>query len=639
MGLLILTVLTLAFVALGSFALIRTKFTFTLTLMLFPLVVGLLVFVVTESLSAFELISPAVMWVVVVVAVLLMGINHRKLLPGLYFLRADLDRQKIATRNEYMGLLRWQKWWFWPTLLISIATLLTTLFLALWGPPNNADSLRYHLPRIMYWLQNESVNHYATHDLAQVSVAPLSSYGLLWLHALSGVDLLLNINQWMAYAWITLIAGAVVRRTTGSRIAGLLGLFLVVAMPMAIAEATTTQSDLIGALWVVIAIGLLIERQKRELSFHMYAIGLLAASALAAATKTTALVSMVIVILGAAFAEIVVGRKKELPAGFGSPFGLAARVGLASLVGALMGLLPQAIRNQMTFGSIFGETFGLLTERQDLLVLVGNTLRIIVRNVGVPTVIGDHINMRLEGLFEYLRIPWIDPDAVGYGHLPFISLARNEDYATNPIHLVLGLIAALIALVWFRRAKELRLVAGLGVGMLLATALVWKWNEWGNRFLIQVMVAFALVLASLLWFMIISPRRYKRARQVGVGLFVVATALYGFAVSLTLQYRPILDSNSVLTMPRDLRYFYVGGQQQALDVQRLKVQIECAMEGDSVGIPPQVGVEEYFLWSFLNSEGVFRFVPIRVQNATKKYEVVDTDWILGVDQCRSGHES
>src|SRR5262249_40354994 len=81
---------------------------------------------------------------------------------------------------------------------------------ALAAPPNTWDSMEYHMPRIVHWLQNRSVAFYATHGTRQLQMQPWAEYAILQLHALSGGDRLDNLVQWFSMAGsvtgVTLIA-------------------------------------------------------------------------------------------------------------------------------------------------------------------------------------------------------------------------------------------------------------------------------------------------------------------------------------------------------------------------------------------------------------------------------------------------
>ncbi|HEY2942657.1 MAG TPA: 4-amino-4-deoxy-L-arabinose transferase, partial [Vicinamibacteria bacterium] len=69
---------------------------------------------------------------------------------------------------------------------------------ALAGAPTNWDALSYHLPRVMHWIQNASVDHYPTHILRQLHQAPWSEFAVMHLQLLSGGDRLANTIQWLA---------------------------------------------------------------------------------------------------------------------------------------------------------------------------------------------------------------------------------------------------------------------------------------------------------------------------------------------------------------------------------------------------------------------------------------------------------
>ena len=76
-----------------------------------------------------------------------------------------------------------------PGFPVGICTILaTTLLIALVSPPNNYDSMTYHMARVVNWIQNRSVAHYPTHITRQLYSAPWAEYAIMHLQVLSGGD-------------------------------------------------------------------------------------------------------------------------------------------------------------------------------------------------------------------------------------------------------------------------------------------------------------------------------------------------------------------------------------------------------------------------------------------------------------------
>ena len=70
---------------------------------------------------------------------------------------------------------------------------LATLLIAVSAPPNNWDSMTYHMSRVVHWIQNSSVNHYPTHIDRQLWLNPWAEFAITHFQMLSGGD---NSRTW-----------------------------------------------------------------------------------------------------------------------------------------------------------------------------------------------------------------------------------------------------------------------------------------------------------------------------------------------------------------------------------------------------------------------------------------------------------
>lgn len=133
--------------------------------------------------------------------------------------------------------------------IIFVSFALIMLFMACVTVPHNFDSMTYHLPRVMHWIQNGSLEYWYTSDVREVCSQPLAEYTLLNLFCLSGNDQLFNIPQWYGYILCTLLTVFILHEKKVRKEYVFVGMILVMTTPIVIAEGVTTQNDLFSTIW------------------------------------------------------------------------------------------------------------------------------------------------------------------------------------------------------------------------------------------------------------------------------------------------------------------------------------------------------------------------------------------------------
>ncbi|MBL8177765.1 MAG: hypothetical protein JNK48_24015 [Bryobacterales bacterium] len=219
---------------------------------------GLAIVLWTETLSVLSLLQSAYAWPCWIAIAL--------------FAARSLH---IAIRQTTISV----HWWEYPLALalLSIASIVGAT--AVLSAPNSVDALAYHLPRIIYWLQQQSVQFFPTVYFNQLSMPPFAEYLMLHTFLLSGGDRLVNLVQCGGYLLAIAASSLSVRELGGSRSAQWLAAIFTATLPGAILQASGAKNDcvLAGLLLAALHFGL------RGSHFWFAAAG-----ALAVFTKSTA---------------------------------------------------------------------------------------------------------------------------------------------------------------------------------------------------------------------------------------------------------------------------------------------------------------------------------------------------------------
>ena len=429
--------------------------------------------------------------------------------------------------------------------------LLVTGVLGLLGPPNTDDVMEYHLPRVVLWASNHSVQFFPTFDFGQLIHAPWAEYAALHLYLLSGSDRWVNLIEWVSFLGLVVGCSVVAKNLGASAKGQLLAGAFCASLPELILESSGSNNTAVGAFWIVAGAAFLLDPARENFA----ALGG-AAMGLALLTKGTA-----VIFLPALLIAIWAIRRPRFSRRFA--FSCATALTLALLIN-----LPQFVRNQRLTGSPFGLPFpeagNRLRFRNEMIspsVAISGVIRNAALHLGTPS---RQFNMELEQGLRWLitrsgadpddpRTTWRDPFQVS-------TMTGREYFQGNPGQFALLCVVFLWGLWRWRSAPRsaLLLLGGCVVGFVMFSTAM-KWNLSGARYHLPLFVLGASVLGIAI------PLIVRPAVATSLALLLLlATVPFLFSNSL----RSFLPSNRnfVLRAPKEALYFaddFQGWQEPA----------------------------------------------------------------------------
>jgi hypothetical protein len=137
--------------------------------------------------------------------------------------------------KKYLSLTSWSN----ILIYVYVAIVLTLAFvMAVFSPPNNNDSMIYHLPRQLLWMSNSSVFISEAPNIFMLKWPPLSEYIGVNLWILADSDRLHNLVQW----------------------GGLVGCLVVLSMVL---DHIGAQKVIAPALALVVSVPAIVQRQLK----------------------------------------------------------------------------------------------------------------------------------------------------------------------------------------------------------------------------------------------------------------------------------------------------------------------------------------------------------------------------------------
>jgi hypothetical protein len=361
--------------------------------------------------------------------------------------------------------------------------------LVLFLPPNNWDSMTYHLSRVGYWLQQRAF--YPPWNPVHViqTIYPVNAeLLLLWIVLFTGSDAGTGLIQWSAaVAGMVAIFGTA-RLWRATRAQAAFAALVWASFPEIMLQSTTTQNDIVAAVFLLVAcyfcmLGFL-SNHLRALLLSGLAFGL------AVGTKVTVLLALPGMVAGAL---LLWQRRQVAPRRLG--------VWMTACAAGVCGLaLHTFVANLVIYGNPFGPanflratsagadlSAALFIENAAKYLyqaadLTGVYSRIAVPLVSVKAAVGQWLFAAVDLDPNQHRSPMFPPFDFQ------MPIAMHEDIAWfGP----LGILLLLPVLVWqtiqaLRRGNEARAVVAAGATSFMIVASAWlRWQPWSGRYFVM----------------------------------------------------------------------------------------------------------------------------------------------------------
>lgn len=494
------------------------------------------------------------------------------------------------------------------------------LFLAIKTVPYNWDSMTYHCARLFHWLQNGSIEHYATNISRQVSSPVLGAIVNLNVYALcAGNDRFLNLLQSFSYLSTGVVVYGIAGKIGCNKSYCRLAIALFYSTPIAFAEALTTQVDNFAAFWLVGFVYILLDFLDKEriqfnssTSYKIFIITL----CIAFGYLTKPSVGFAMLLFCVWLLITVVLRRDKVS--------VLIKYFLSSAIVLFAILLPEWLRNMNTFQALAAKETGArqLISSFHLKHIIINCIKNITFNL--PNIYvydsSKFIYKFVVRLGRFWEIDINNPAISEDGKEFYVWSPQNygHDTAVNPIIVSLMIICLLFLVIrlWNLKSLEMRdrfFICSAIAFVTFCAAL--KWEPFVSRYMISYFALLCVGVASQLegFFSI----RYKKGDS---GAIVAKTVIYMIIIvelfGLISYHTEIIKRNG-----RNSGYFENRREVQE-NYERLA---DVTNKGNYRNIGLYLGVDTYEYPLTVLIDNFSRMEHINVENETAVYE--DTSFI------------
>lgn len=498
---------------------------------------GLLVTLITETLSLFKAISLAPLaatWLTIDLLLLFWVIKAKKKISWPIAEAASIRKPELLL-----------------PLLAILAIIVTIGITAIICPPNNGDGMTYHMSRVVHWMQNRSIAHYPTHIIRQINMNPWAEYAIMHLQVLAQSDRLANLIQWFSLLGSTVAVTLIAQLYGADLRAQIFTAVVCVTIPMGILQGASSQNDYVIAFWLVCFVYFILSLLKAPQVNWLLVLATGASLGLAILTKTLTYIYAFPFVIWFA---LVMFRSRAAVLSYWRPALVISVLTLSinsghyarhiSLFGSPLGSSIEVLDS--------GRTVNYLNETFTIKTLVTN----VAKNLALHTVTSnrelfDYSEKALNVIHNSLGVDIRDArlNWPGVAYKPWLlKYITSEHAAGNAFHLILIIVTSLIAL-FNRSLRGLLIYLGVLTAAFLLYCLLIKWSPWNSRYHLPIFILWAPAVAIVL----------AGIKQRLIVTTLIATLLGSSMIWVCYsQSRPLLGQQSILSASRQEAYFIEG---------------------------------------------------------------------------------
>lgn len=562
---------------------------------------GVLLTVITEILSIFRLLTFGWLLGLWILAIFILAF---------IYLWLTKKEKRIIHINKTSKLSP-----FLIFLLCCVALIVVTVgLIALISPPNNYDSMVYHMSRVAHWIQNYSVAHYPADIQRQLFSNPGAEFAIMHFQILSGGDRFANLIQWFSMVG-SIIGVSLIAKLLGADLWGqVFSTVICATIPMGVLQGSSTQNDYVVSFWLVCFVYYTLISMKKGISL-MLLLGMSTSLGLAILTKGTAYIYAFPFLIWFfiwgikhlhwklyKYIFIVVIVVISINLGH-----YGRNIGVYSFpLGPIKGNVYRGNWHicLMKIPSVF-----------NIPVFISNIIRNVDLHISTPSEgVNSFVEKSIYSLHSFLGINTNDfRTTYQKFHIPKFTI--HEDTASNFIHFIIIVITAGSFLLSRRLKKSAELLSYFAslVSAFLLFCFLFKWQPWHSRLHLPLFVLWAPFIAITLTTIL---------NKKIVNSIAIILLLSSLPYILYNEIRPLLTKRNIFNTSRIQLYF--SNRPDLTNSYIAATDFLKSQKCPDIGLLLRGNDFEYPFWVLLqrNSDQRFHIENINVKNRSKiKYNV------------------